>query len=192
MIRLFIALEIPVKIISALLFERDKLLSSEKLIRWEQKEKLHITLKFLGDTEETLINNISAELENIVNRYEPIKLEVSKFGVFRKGKEPKILWIGMRENYHLSKFVEEIEKSFCKFGYPIEEKKFKPHITLFRFRGCKDDAKVLSLLEVKLPALCFEADKISLIKSELKQTGSVYSSIKNFRLENKGRCYGSR
>lgn len=184
MIRLFVALEVPEEIISTVLVERDKILNKEKNIRWEPKEKLHITLKFLGDTEESLVENISEELKNIVSKNKSIGLEVSKFGVFRKGGEPKILWFGMKESKFLSNFVDEIEKSFCKFGYPKEERKFKPHVTLLRFRGHENSSKILDLLEAKLPALSFTAEKVSLIKSELKQTGSVYTTIRSFILEN--------
>lgn len=184
MIRLFIALEIPDEIISAVLLERDKSLGSENNIRWEKKDKLHITLKFLGDTEESLVADLSLGLEKIVNRNRPIEISVNKFGVFRRGGEPKILWVGMNENNQLSKIVDEIEESFCKFGYPKEERKFKPHVTLLRFRGYEDSDRILKLLDVKLPNLSFNADKISLIKSELKQTGSVYTTIKSFKLEN--------
>ncbi|KAF0151433.1 MAG: 2'-5' RNA ligase [Ignavibacteria bacterium] len=183
MIRLFVALEIPENIISAILIERNKVLYHENNFTWEPKEKLHITLKFLGNTEESLVDNISHELKNIVRKYKSINLVVSKFGVFRKGSEPKILWVGMHDNYYLSNFVNDIEKSFCKFGCPKEERKFKPHITLLRFRGNEDTSKILSLLEVKFPVLGFMANNISLIKSELKQSGSVYTTLKNFKLE---------
>ncbi len=184
MIRLFIALEIPEDIIEAILKEKDKILGEVKDIKWETKEKLHITLKYLGDTDETLIENIKSEIESIVIKNKPFRMEVNKFGVFRHFGEPKIFWLGMKENYHLVNFVDEIEKSFRKFGYPKEERKFKPHVTLLRIRGKEDVSKLLTLLEVKLPELSFYTHKISLIKSELKQTGSVYTKLKSFTLKN--------
>lgn len=184
MIRLFVALEIPENIIDAILFERNKHLGHEKNIRWESKDKLHITLKFLGDTEESLVESISNELESIACKNKPVKMEINKFGVFRKSGELKILWVGMKENKFLINIVNDIEESFCKFGYPKEDRKFKPHITLLRFRGTENSSKILNLLEIKLPELVFTANKISLVKSELKQSGSVYTTMKSFILNN--------
>lgn len=183
MIRLFVALEIPEEVISVVLSERDKILGDEKNIRWEPKEKLHITMKFLGDTKDSLVEQICTELETLVKCTKPFKLELNKFGVFKRGGDPKILWVGMKENKSLSNFVDEIEESFCKFGYTKEERKFKPHVTMLRFRGSEDSNKILKLLEVNLPSFSFYAKKVSLIKSELKQTGSVYSELKSFLIE---------
>jgi 2'-5' RNA ligase len=183
MYRLFIALEIPEEVISLILEERDKICAGDA-VKWESRKKLHITLKFLGGTEESLTKQISVELESLVSQMQPLKLELNKFGVFRKGGEPKILWVGMRENKRLLKFVAEIEKSFCKFGYPKEERKFKPHITLLRFRGNENSNKILNLLDVKLPPFSFNVNTISLVRSELKQTGSVYTTLKSFQIKN--------
>lgn len=183
MIRLFVALEIPEEVISVVLSERDKVLGNENNIRWEPKEKLHITLKFLGGSKDSLVESICDDLKTLTTNAEPFKLELNKFGVFRRGGDPKILWIGMKECKQLSNFVDEIEESFCKFGYTKEERKFKPHITLLRFRGGENTEKILKLLEVNLPSLSYFANKVSLIKSELKQTGSVYSKLKSFQIE---------
>jgi len=184
MIRLFIALEIPEEIISTIFVERDKLIGYVKNIRWEPKEKLHITLKFLGDTEESKLFDIIEELTRIIKNNRKLTLELNKFGVFRKGNEPKILWVGLKQNNFLTKIVDEIDKSFCNFGYSKDERRFKPHLTLLRFRGHEEYFNVLKLLDVKLPTTVFCSDKIHLLKSELKKTGSVYTSIKSFTLEN--------
>lgn len=184
MIRLFIALEIPEDILSTVLSARDKLLGTGQNIRWEPREKLHITLKFLGDTKESLIENISNELQTLIEKTKAFKLELNKFGVFRRGGEPRILWVSMKESKQLLYFVGEIEESFCKFDYPKEERKFNPHVTLLRFHGNEDYNKILNLLEVNLPSLSFFVNKVSLIKSELKQTGSVYTTLKSFQIKN--------
>ncbi len=184
MIRLFIALEIPNEVIELVLAERDKLLGAEKNIRWEPREKLHITLKFLGDTDESLIGNIEQAVENIVKNTRSFQMELGRFGVFRRDGGPKILWLGMKESKELEKIVNEFGDSFAKFGYSKEERKFKPHVTLLRFRGHENTDKVLKLLEVNLPVKKYSAQNITLYKSELNKSGSVYTAIKRFQLEN--------
>ncbi len=183
MIRLFIALEIPDDVIDVILDEKNKLLGKERKIRWESRDKLHITLKFLGDTNEGLIGNIEQAIEDIVKNTTSFQMELGKFGMFRKNGEPKILWAGMKECKELERIVNEIGDSFSKFGYSNEKRTFKPHITLLRFRGHESIDKILELLEVKLPEKQYFAKYITLYKSELKKGGSIYTAIKRFQLE---------
>lgn len=183
-IRTFIALEIPIEALSKVLNFRDTLLSDIKNIRWEPKEKLHLTLKFLGDTDSGLTENYFNTLEKIVAYKSSLKLSFSRFGVFRKGDEPKIFWIGLNENPYLINLVDEVESAFTDFGFEREKRKFKSHITLLRFRGYEDLEKILSLTQVKLPEINFTADKITFFESKLLSSGSIYRSLKSFNLKN--------
>ena len=90
----------------------------------------------------------------------------------------------MKENPKLIQLVHEIESSFTEFGFEKENRKFKSHITLLRFRGQEDSEKIVSLPEVKLPEIEFKADKVTLYESKLMPGGSVYRSLKNFHLKN--------
>lgn len=183
MIRLFIALEISDDVINLVINERDKLLGKEKSIRWESRDKLHITLKFLGDTDKALIGNIEQAIEVIVKNSKSFQMELGKFGVFRRNGEPKILWVGLKGSKELERIVNEIGDSFTKFGYSKDERTFKPHVTILRFRGHERIDKILELLEVKLPEKEYMAKYITLYKSELTKGGSVYTAIKRFQLE---------
>jgi len=183
MIRAFIALEIPEDIIDVVLDEKDKLLGEENNIRWESREKLHVTLNFLGDTDEALIGNIEQAIKDIVKNTKAFQMELGKFGIFRRNGEPKILWVGMKESKELERIVNEIGDSFTKFGYSKEERTFNPHVTILRFRGHERIDKILELLEVKLPEKKYIAKYITLYKSELKKGGSVYTAINRFQLE---------
>ena len=183
MIRTFIALEIPFEELSKIIQLRDKFTGLPAGIRWEPEDKLHITLKFLGDTEEKLIDNIKNELHNILDMLPALRIRFSKFGIFKKENDPRILWVGINESPELSQIVEKIDNSFTKFGYTKESRKFKPHITLLRFKGREDKQKVLKLLEVTVQQDLFKADSICLFKSELKPSGSVYTSLEKYLLK---------
>ncbi|PKL83132.1 MAG: RNA 2',3'-cyclic phosphodiesterase [Ignavibacteriae bacterium HGW-Ignavibacteriae-3] len=183
-IRAFIALDVPEKSIADILKIRDEVAGSSVSVKWEPKEKLHLTLKFLGDIDSELIGNYSRTLENILKEYEPFELSFSEFGLFRRGQELKILWLGLKENTSLSSLVGDIENQFIEFGFPKEERKFKSHITLLRFRGYEDSKKIVSLTEVKLPELKFKSDSVTLYESRLMPGGSVYRSLKKLYLKN--------
>jgi RNA 2',3'-cyclic 3'-phosphodiesterase len=184
MIRTFIALEIPGKSLSELLAIRDENLKTAGKIRWEHQDKLHLTLKFLGDTKSELVGQYSSVLEEIIHKYKSFELSFSEFGVFKKVNEPKILWAGLKNNENLIKLVNDIELKFEHFGFERERREFKLHITLLRFRGYEDAEKILSLLKVNLPEIKFISNTVNFYESKLLPSGSVYKSLKSFYLEN--------
>ena len=183
-IRTFIALEIPDDAISEILKIRDQKIGKVENVKWEGKEKLHLTLKFLGDINSEMIGDYSRSLEKIIRKYDALYLSFSEFGVFKRKDEFKILWIGLKEDLHLKKMVDELESSFVEFGFEKEKRNFKSHITLLRFRGQEDSEKIVSLTQVKLPVIEFKANKVTLFESKLLPGGSVYRSLKNFYLNN--------
>ncbi len=183
-IRAFVALEIPDKAINSILKIRDENIGSLENVRWEGKEKLHLTLKFLGDINSESIGSYSQALEKIAGNNESMKLTFSEFGIFKRRNEFKILWIGLKENDRLIRLVNEVESSFAEFGFEKEKKEFNSHVTLLRFRGHEDSEKIVSLTKVNLPEIAFTASKITLYESMLTKNGSVYRSLKNIYLKN--------
>ncbi|MBA4405744.1 RNA 2',3'-cyclic phosphodiesterase [bacterium] len=183
-IRSFIALEIPDASLTTIIKIRDEKIGKDEDVRWEGKEKLHLTLKFLGDINSELIGAYSQTLEKIIGGYESLNLSFSEFGVFKRRNEFKILWIGLKNNQKLIQIASEIEAAFAELGFEKEKREFKSHITLLRFRGHEDSEKIVSLTEVKLPDIDFKANKITFYESMLTPSGSVYRSLKNFYLKN--------
>ena len=184
MIRTFVALEMPDDALSKILDAKDELLGQIKNVRWEPKEKLHLTLKFLGDIKEELVEKYSDSIEKVVKNYCSLNLSFSEFGVFKRGDEPKIFWVGLKENKELIQFANEIDLSFAGYGFEKEKRKFKSHITLLRFRGHEDSKKILSLVQANLPEINFTANKVTFFESKLLQSGSVYKLLKSFYLKN--------
>lgn len=182
-IRTFIALEIPDEALDKLIKIRDDYFGEKEKIRWESKDKLHITLKFLGDTQADQIDKIEHSLEGIAENYSGLDLTLNKFGTFIKDKKPRILWAGFGENESLLKIYGEIENSTAGLGFQIEERRFNPHLTLLRLKGNEDADKIFSFTKNIIPEIGFHTDKLSFIKSELKPSGSVFTVLKNFYLK---------
>ncbi|MEJ5350030.1 MAG: RNA 2',3'-cyclic phosphodiesterase [Melioribacteraceae bacterium] len=188
MIRTFIALELPELELKKIIDIKNNYINDYDNIKWEPINKLHLTLKFLGDTDENIIPAINSELENILKNYEVFELTFDKFGLFIKDKKPRILWIGLKENSKLNCLAQEIDNVISKFGFEKEKRKFTPHITLLRIKD-KDEKfykDFYKLTQVEIPEINFYADKITLFKSTLLKTGSVYEPIKNFYIKNIG------
>ncbi len=179
--RLFIALKFPEEIIDKIIQYRNeaaRINNNLDFIKWEKRDKIHLTLKFIGDVEEELNDKIIAALSFIQNE-NPFELELIKFGFFYKDKKPKILWIGINANDHLNNLVNQIETELASLGIQKEKRKFKPHVTLLRIKNKVDENFINSFENFKLPSLKFYANEISLIKSELLPNASKYAEIKN-------------
>ncbi len=184
-IRTFIALNLPENILNRIIELRDSFFKNTSELRWEEKNKLHITLKFLGDTDENLIPDITSSLSELVKEHSPISLKISNAGLFYRDGKPTILYLDFLENEYLLRMYEEIENLMEKFGYKKEKRKFKTHLTLLRIKNDRylNQIKNFTNFDIDLPE--FISDEITLYRSILQTTGSVYQPIASFKLINR-------
>jgi len=177
-LRLFIAALIPEDIRTQLTNYINFLKHNIDGVKWEKFEKLHVTLKFLGDIDESRVNEISNLLEKLVHNYSPFNTSILDFGGFPDLKNPKVLYIGLSHNSELPKFQNELEKSLSEIGFEKENRRFLPHITVGRVKKRIHIKETLSITQS-----IFNITQIGLIKSELRPEGSVYTPLKLFKLE---------
>lgn len=183
MIRLFVALKIPDAVLNRIMeIKKNILKNSEEKYNWEKKEKIHLTLKFIGDVQNDNVEPIAEEL-NFIENYTRLNFSLDCFGFFFKNNSPKILWIGLSENPKVIKLVEEINNRLKKFKIPAEEREFKSHLTLLRIKNKVSKNFINQFKNYKIPEINFLAEEAALIKSRLLQKGSVYTEIKNYKLK---------
>lgn len=182
MIRLFVALQIPDSIKNKIAAFRNSILTEEKDFRWESFEKIHLTLKFIGDVEESKAQQIS-NLLSFVEEYEQFQFNLTKFGFFFMDNKPKILWVGLSENERLNLLVEELNLKLNELSIPIDKRKFKSHLTILRIKNKFPKSLIDKFKNFNIPETSFITGKISLIKSELFPEGSKYTTIKNYELK---------
>lgn len=180
--RLFISADIPNEIKEMVIKIRDEIYGFDENIRWEGKEKLHFTLKFLGDVEKDKNDLIISELESILRNRKSIDCSFSKFGLFKKGNLPSILWLGLNFSRELNQIADTINTNFVDLGFEKERRNFKPHLTLLRIKGRENYSKIQNFIEYDFPTINFKISEISVIKSELLRSGSQYTKIKSFKL----------
>ncbi|NOX19165.1 MAG: RNA 2',3'-cyclic phosphodiesterase [Chlorobi bacterium] len=181
--RLFIAAEIPLSQRENLIRIRDEICENEYCaFKWEPIEKLHLTLKFLGDTDEELIPEIKHTLYAITSDFKNIEVSYSRFGLFFRDGIPSILWAGLNYDYSLKKLSDRIQEKMTKFGFKKERRKFKPHITLSRLKYLPPNVLLNGFTNFEFEHEKFQINEIVLYKSELQRSGSIYKKLKNFRL----------
>ena len=182
MIRLFVALKIH-DVVKSEIFNHCYVASENPSnYRWEAREKVHLTLKFIGEVKEEFLPNIIDELEFVKN-YSAFDCIVSRFGFFFRDNEPKILWCNLETDDSIISLVDEINNRLRKFDIEIERRKFKEHLTLLRIKDKVSEKFIKRLKEYKFDPIEFNANQIALIQSVLKQSGSEYKILKIYELK---------
>jgi 2'-5' RNA ligase len=142
-LRLFVALETPAAVRGALARTLAELREVDADVRWESEERLHATLKFLGDTPDSRVEAVAAALERTSSSTAPLTVAYSGLGFFPSPHKPRIVWAGMREpTGGLHDFQAHIEASMRALGFPEESRPFHPHVTLGRVRGPRESKHV--------------------------------------------------
>ena len=182
MSRLFIALKIPDEIKNKILDVCYELSESSDLLKWEKPEKIHLTLKFIGEVEEELVSSIAKEIA-FVEEYNSFNFNVTKFGFFYRNGLPVILWSGLQTDESIQKLVEELNRRLSIFSIPVERRKFKPHLTMLRIKKNPGKEFISKFIEHSFENWNFSSSEITLIKSELFPTGARYTDIKKYNLK---------
>ncbi|MBA4372870.1 MAG: RNA 2',3'-cyclic phosphodiesterase [Thermodesulfovibrio sp.] len=178
-IRCFIAVEVPAPLRVTMGGIAEDLKKCGADVKWVRPENIHITLKFLGDTEEPLLTLIEERLSKKLFNYKPFCIRISGAGSFPSGRHPRVIWVGIEESPALLALQRDVEFEVRALGYAPEERPFLAHITIGRV---KTERKLSSLAE-KLEVLrdkdigSFEIRTIKLMKSELGRGGPVYTSL---------------
>jgi len=136
---------------------------------------MHFTVQFLGEVSEEMIEKISDALNSI--EFSEFSISFVSIGVFPKPNFPRVIWIGTNDGVNeLEKLAEMIRLKLSQIGFS-PDKKFKPHVTIFRVKNKIEDLP--SKLE-KFSSCSFGkqlVSEIKLKKSELTSTGPIYTDL---------------
>jgi len=189
-LRLFIAGELDEPVIAALGQVQQQLrrrLGSAAL-RWTDPRGTHLTLKFLGDTEERRLPELECALTDVARAHAPMLLQVGGLGVFPNLRRPRVIWVGLQgATAELSALQAAVEKAMCHLGLPPEERGFSPHLTLARVRdaAASSDYDAIAAAVRDMPAAgptALRVDSVSLMRSVLRPEGAQYSRRFSARL----------
>ena len=187
MIRSFLAIEIPRTILKKIEEVQDDLKSSRADVRWVNPEKIHLTLKFFGNIDESRIDPIVKSIERPTQTISPFSLKVRGVGAFPHLKNPRVIWMGLVDGKEvLVSFQKQLEKELEKIGFEPEERAFHPHLTLGRMKSSKAREELTGRMERHQEEEFgdFQVERIVLFKSDLKPTGPIYTPLRELRLGN--------
>jgi 2'-5' RNA ligase len=183
LIRCFIAIKMPDTLLTDIgqYIQQIKKLAPD--VRWVKARSIHITLKFLGEIEENLLQQVVNELHPLKNLVEPFDLVVSGFGSFPSEKNPRVFWIGLEADVKNSLFTlhKWIDTKLESLGFTKEKRRFSPHLTVGRVKRPQNYNKLYHFIERNpFPKRIFKVEKVILMRSELNVAGAIYTPIEEY------------
>jgi RNA 2',3'-cyclic 3'-phosphodiesterase len=157
---------------------------SKESIKWTESENLHITLAFLGDTEESVIKKLSAALEKRCQGYGNFDLIIKGAGVFKSLNDPRVIWTGVHSSEKLAGLNMLVRHCLEDSGIESENRPFRPHLTLGRIRSLNPHNGLESLIQKNkgIELQNTAVSEIILFESILLKTGAVYNPLDKFVL----------
>ena len=188
-IRSFIALPIPDPV-------RDVLQGTIKTlddgigerIRWVRPEGIHLTLKFMGDIDVTVINKLLSLLPEVANGFTPFELTMAQLGCFPNNRRPRVLWAGVKGNLSALRDLHiAIDSLAGNIGLPREDREFSPHLTLGRVNRNLSESHIHHIGNLikttNLPdSPSWINQTIDLMRTELDPAGSRHYLVESFPL----------
>lgn len=155
-------------------------------VGWDKPEKLHLTLKFLGDINDERLGKLTAAAANAAREISAFKLRISGTGVFPNPRKARVLWLGVEDAQgNLRKLNEALENECERLGFAREKRDFKAHLTIARLR---EPEKSKSLAEAHLrenfAAIEFDVSEMVIYQSELSPQGSRYTVVSKHAFKN--------
>lgn len=183
-IRTFIAVDLPPSVLDAL--EQITSQLQEKLpntpVRWVDVQKMHLTLKFLGDISKENIGMVEKILLSEGVKRPVMEIGIGGIGAFPKMRHPRVIWIGVEAPPDLFDLRRGIEDGIARLGYNYDKYEFTPHLTLGRIsrkasaRDVRTVGNVLHDFQVGFIGVA-RIEAVHLYRSDLSPDGAKYSCL---------------
>jgi 2'-5' RNA ligase len=173
MLRLFVGIELPPEIKLSL----SLIATGVPGAKWVDAGNYHLTLRFIGEIDEGQAEDVDAALSQIhAPRFDLALATVGHFGL-------RQLWVGVERNDALQHLHGKIETALTRLGFPPDERRYTPHVTLARLKGTSEGRLQSYLAEHALyRALPFRVEHFSLIASYLTKSGAIYEDQADYPL----------
>jgi 2'-5' RNA ligase len=148
--------------------------------RWQDEEQLHLTLRFIGEIERPVAEDLAAALAHV--RATPFEIRIAGVGRFEQ-RNSGALWAGVEPKAPLVALAAKVERVCQSTGLEPERRAFHPHITLARWKG-RRSREVATFLERarSLASEPFQVDRFTLFESRLSRHGAHYEAVAEYAL----------
>ncbi|MGC9308778.1 MAG: RNA 2',3'-cyclic phosphodiesterase [Thermoplasmatota archaeon] len=180
--RLFTAIDIGAR--QSLVELEQRLDETGANLKLVEPENIHVTLKFLGDTDEAKIPGIVEALQTVAGEMKPYQAALQGVGVFPHLDYIKVIWIGVDDDGQTKQIAERLDDELAGQEFRKEKHEFTPHATIARMKGARGKDAVRRLVEEHTATGFGELSVtgIELKKSELRPEGPVYTTLSHVDL----------
>lgn len=181
--RAFIAIELTPEVKDRASCLQEELRRSHADVSWVKPGNIHLTLKFLGEIDDALLQKITVILSETAQGHTAFSVRLALVGAFPKIYAPRVIWVGIdKGDEETKKIAADLETRIAQVGIPAEKKPFSSHITLGRVRTPQNRQKLVECLQGLMqdpaparPEMTVRA--ITLFKSTLTPQGSIYEVL---------------
>ena len=179
--RLFVALEIDTQVRESLAALIGEFRALAPKLKWVRADNLHLTLKFIGETESAKLDAIRAALDG-VRSSKPVELQVQGLGFFPNDRWPRVFWAGVHASDNLAALAADIDAACATLGFAREKHPYSPHLTLARLESTHPTGGLRDAIERNkaLEFGAFRSAEFHLIESKLKPAGAEYTTVQSF------------
>jgi 2'-5' RNA ligase len=137
----------------------------------------------LGEISRSQLETVCLAVRTAATRVDAFSIRLAGTGCFPSLRRPRAFWIGVAEASNLVRLFEAVEQELFSAGFPQESRPFAPHLTVGRIRVDRPNARLeaaLGAAEFDVPP--FRVTEVTVMKSDLKSSGAVYTPIERARL----------
>lgn len=174
--RLFVGLRPPAPVRAQLL----ALMGGIAGARWQKDEQLHITLRFIGEVERPVAEDVALILSQA--HAAPIEAAIDGVGQFDSRGRPNAVWAGVRPHGALAELHKKIDQALVRCGLEPERRAYLPHITLARMNAASGAADRFLESHAGLASAPFTLDHFLLFESHLGREGASYDAVERYPL----------
>ncbi len=181
MIRTFVALDLPADVQKDLAAFCAPLQKLDVAVSWIRPDRIHLTLKFLGNVEEAAVDSIGDALRSAVEPIRPFALRPAGCGAFPSLREMRVVWVGVQGDLEpLKDLHRRVEEALERLGFARENRPFRAHLTLGRVKGRRGMKSLQEALVARqaYQGVIFDVSEVVLYKSDLKPDGAQYTPLK--------------
>ena len=151
-------------------------------VRWVAPEKLHVTVRFLGEVPDVEVPEISRGLAEEIDGVESFFIQLEGIGSFPPRGAARVIWIGITAGLeNLTEVSERANRALAGSGFPPENRAFSPHVTVGRVRGGRVTSRDLEGAD--FPRTVVPVDGLTLFMSELSPRGPRYTQLARFEFD---------
>jgi 2'-5' RNA ligase len=181
--RTFIALELSDNLKGGILALAEELSARGVRASWARRSTLHLTLKFLGDVEETELAEVVGAVARASSRVSSFGFETRSLGAFPSPQRARVLWVGVEPEGELFALHKAVEDELAELGFPRERRRFHPHVTVGRIREPRAESIQEILDELVAPEERVEVLEVRVMRSMLRPGGAIHELVEAVPLD---------